>query len=264
MALKFFNEIEQKQESLDNKVKQLEEKITLLTSCVANSTAVITTQSPETSLTNTNDAVVTQPVAPKKPLASNKTSETPPKDLNPDRRFNVVVYGIKESPPNTSRYNRSQNDLKELNEALPDIDLASIKDFFRLGKFKTGQIRPRPILLKFLRVLDVTSLLSDRGKFNPPIVVKPDVTPKERNIESLLLRERWNLIQNGTDCKVIKIYNHLLYVNKKLHGEVKDSKFHYINSSYIQDVDMSVQENSIVTTPPANPSTSGVPSDHSN
>ena len=42
---------------------------------------------------------------------SNKTSETPPMDLNPNRRFNVVVYGIKESPPNTSRYNRSQNDL---------------------------------------------------------------------------------------------------------------------------------------------------------
>ena len=63
-------------------------------------------------------------VTPEKPLASNKISETPPKDLNPDRRFNVVVYGIKESPPNTSRYNRSQNDLKELSEALLERNMA--------------------------------------------------------------------------------------------------------------------------------------------
>ena len=52
--------------------------------------------------------------------------------------------------------------------------------------------------------------------------------------------------------------------NKKLYGEVKDSKFHYINSSYIQDVEISIQENSTVITPPANPSASSAPSDHTN
>ena len=110
-------------------------------------------------------------VASKKPRTSNKISEAPSGDLNPDRKFNVVVYGIKESPPNTSRYNRSQNDSKELSKALPDINLTSSKDFYRLGKFKTDQKRPRPILIKFLRALDATSLLSSRGKFNPPVVI---------------------------------------------------------------------------------------------
>ena len=70
---------------------------------------------------------------------------------------------------------------------------------------------------------------------------------------------------NGIARKVIKIYNHLLY--KNLYGEVKDPKFHYINSSIqpdVQEVKMSVQENSTATTPPANPSNSGAPSDHTN
>ena len=100
------------------------------------------------------------------------------------------------------------------------------------------------------------------------------MTAKEKDIESLLLRERWNLIQNSTDHKVIKIYNHLLYVNKKLYGEVKDSKFHYINSKKTISIphlfkistcpNVCTKENSTVTTLPANPSTPSIPSDHTN
>ena len=121
-------------------------------------------------------------------MASNKISEAPPRDLNPERRFNVVVYGIRESTPNTSRYNRSQNNLEELSEALPGTNLKISSDL--ANSRQLGQTCSRPILLKFLRVLDVNSLLSDQGKFNPPVVVKPDMTAEERDIESLLLRER--------------------------------------------------------------------------
>ena len=70
----------------------------------------------------------------------------------------------------------------------------------------------------------------NRDKLVPLIIVKPAMTEEKRNIESLLLRKRWNLIQNGMDCKQIKIYNNRIYVNKKLHGEVKDSKSHHSDS----------------------------------
>ena len=136
-----------------------------------------------------NQPIQPTTVASKKPMTSNKISEASSGDLNPERKFNVVVYGIKEFPPNTCRYNRSQNDSKELSKALPDINFTSNKDFYRLGKFKTDQKHARPILINFLRALDATSLLSSRSKFNPPVVIKPDMTAEERNTESLLLRE---------------------------------------------------------------------------
>ena len=55
------------------------------------------------------------------------------------------------------------------------------------------------------------------------------MTPEERKTEALLLHERWNLIQQEVDRKVIKICNSQIFVNKLLHGKVID--FKYIQSS---------------------------------
>jgi len=84
------------------------------------------------------------------------------------------------------------------------IQASSIRDFYRLGKFRCDQTRPRPILL---RVFDAEAVLSKRSSFHAPIVIKQYMTKEERLIESILLRERWNLFQNGTDRKFIKIQN---------------------------------------------------------
>ena len=62
-------------------------------------------------------------------------------------------------------------------------------------------------MIKFLRVFDAEAVLSKRSSFHAPIVIKQDLTKEERLIESILLRERWNLVQNGTDRKFIKIRN---------------------------------------------------------
>ena len=229
MALKFFNEIEQKQKSLDNKVKQLEEKITSLTSSVANSTAVITTQSPETSLTNTNDAVVTQP-----PDITNKSAAPPkPPPLVPDSRYNVVLYGIVESPPDTPRSDRQKHDLDQLLNVLSNIDAsltaASIRDFHRLGKFKPSNTRPRPLLVKFLRTFEASIVLSKKDSLASSlqhVSIKRDMSLEERQIENALLKERRSLIDSGIERKFIKIRGNSLYVKNKLHGIVQGSQFH--------------------------------------
>jgi len=48
------------------------------------------------------------------------------------------------------------------------------------------------------------------------------MSPKER---SLLLKERWSLIQSGTKQKVIRIKANKIFVNYKLHGQIIDSHF---------------------------------------
>ena len=57
------------------------------------------------------------------------------------------------------------------------------------------------------------------------INIKPNMTVEERLRESILLKERWNLIQSGILKNVIKIQGSRLYVRSALYGQFKDSKF---------------------------------------
>ena len=61
--------------------------------------------------------------------------------------------------------------------------------------------------------------------FRAPVAIKPDLTPEERNIESFLLKERWSLTELGFEKARIKIRNQSLYVDNKLYGQFKNSKF---------------------------------------
>ena len=131
------------------------------------------------------------------------------------------------------RVARSKLDLEKVLPILNTIDTSigdtSINDIHRLGKFSADNNRPRPILVKFLRTLDASTVLFNRSKTKKPIQIKPDMTPEERKIESILLHERWNLIQQGIDRKAIKLRNGQILINNRLHGIVTDFKF--VNSS---------------------------------
>ena len=128
-----------------------------------------------------------------------------------------------------SRRDRFHSDLSSAAEVLSEVDNTiqgqSIKDCFRLGKFSAEARRPRAILVKFIRSADASSILSKRGSLRQPLFVKPDLSRAERVIDSLLMKERWNLIQSGTERKHIKIRNDSIYVSNKLHGKVVDSVF---------------------------------------
>jgi len=146
-----------------------------------------------------------------------------------DRNLNVVIYGIDECPPRTPRAGRSKLEQEKVLPVLTTIDssirVSSINDIHRLGKFSSSNSRPRPLLVKFLRILDANTVLFNRDKVKHPIIIKSDMTPEERKTEAALLRERWNLIQQGVDRKVIRIRNQQIFVNKLLHGKVIDFKF---------------------------------------
>ena len=62
--------------------------------------------------------------------------------------------------------------------------------------------------MKFLRAIDAQFVLANRDKISQPIIIKPDLSKEDRDIQSILLRERWNLIQTGVvGRRLIKIRN---------------------------------------------------------
>ena len=168
-------------------------------------------------------------------VISNSSAQQPqcpappkPPQVTPDKKFNLIFYGISESPINTPRTDRQQHDFHQISLILSSIDTsltsASIKDFYRLGKFSASNTSsPRPILVKFLRTFEVTYVLSKRSQLKQPISIKPDMSRDERASEAAFLKERWNLIQEGTDRKSIKLRNNEIYINNKLHGRLEKS-----------------------------------------
>ena len=106
-----------------------------------------------------------------------------------------------------------------------NVSPLSIRDLHRLGKYQEQSRRPRPILIKFKRAIDVSILLSKASTLPKGIRIKPDMNPEERHTESLLLKERWTLMQKEIDRKLIKIRGNKIFVNNKLHGEVQNRNF---------------------------------------
>ena len=158
------------------------------------------------------------------------------KSQNVSRKSNVVVYGIEECPPNTPKSVRLQSDSNAVSKVFSSMDVHiepnQVVDCFRLGKFKSNQSRPRPILVKLQCTIDATTILAKRSSLSSPIFIKPDLSPAEQEIESILLKERWSLIQGGFDHKSIKIssVNNSIYVNNQVFGRVVNSQFQRTNN----------------------------------
>ena len=151
-----------------------------------------------------------------------------------ERKFNVVIFGLKEPPKGTAKAVRSAKDLESSTATLSLVDSnitdRSIRDCFRLGKY--NESHTRPILVRLTRACEVQSILSQRYKLSqsPGISIKPDLSQEERAIESLLLKERKALIVSGTERKSIRIRGSTLFVNKVKYGVVRDLVFQRYHS----------------------------------
>ena len=152
---------------------------------------------------------------------------------NPDPKFNIVVYGIKESPNGTSRQNRMSYDSQEVFDVLKTVDSAitvqSIRDCFRIGKYSNG--KQRPILVKMSRSREVQSILAKRRSLpqKPSISIKPEMSFKERAVEKILLKKRWELMGEGVEKETIKIKRKTLFVGNERHGFVNGSVYMLCN-----------------------------------
>lgn len=103
------------------------------------------------------------------------------------------------------------------------IQPQTIRDYFHLGKFKNSnqkqQCRPKPLIVKFIRSANVSSILSKRWSLQQPFSINL-TSAIECSHDSNLMKERWSLIQSGTDCKYIKIQNSRIYIHNELHGQI--------------------------------------------
>ena len=117
---------------------------------------------------------------------------------------------------------RLQKDIETISQIFKSInvrvDPTHILDCFRLGRFKLQQARPRPILVKLQHSIDANAVLANKLTLSFPLSIKPDMTASEHAIESALLKQHWQLIQAGYDCRQIKFSSNHMYVNGKVFG----------------------------------------------
>lgn len=152
-----------------------------------------------------------------------------------DPRFNVVLHGIQECRKGMSRLARQEEDLRNvisaLSSAADTIDGNSVKDHFRLGKFKLDSNKPRPILVKLIRSSDVIKVLSGASSLCKPLVVKPDLPRTQRLREAILLKERWKLMEQGVDRKFIKLRSFTsLLVKNVIHGSLNKDNVYVLST----------------------------------
>ena len=187
-------------------------------------------------LTNLRNTLVTHslPVEPTSDPTGSGDQSQPSPGSNPklklklqssadlQRKFNIVVYGLEESQTGTPKHARKLQDMQKAESVFTALDSSvicqSIRDCYRLGKYRPLHKRPRPVLIQLNRTSDVSEILAKRGSVKKPIVIKPDLSPEQRKCETTLMRKRWALIQSGVDRASIKIRQSKLYINNVIHG----------------------------------------------
>ena len=115
-----------------------------------------------------------------------------------DKKLNLVFFGIPESPTGTNYHSRVQNDYKAIlsvvsNGSLNDrLSPVSLRGYIRLSKYNRLNERPRPILVKFNCIKDVSSILGNCAHLatssGSRVVVKHDLSKEERRLESFFLK----------------------------------------------------------------------------
>ncbi len=186
---------------------------------------------------STQNGTVSTPSLTAPNFVSTPSLRTAPKFSNArnaadeDRRFNVVVFGVRECKEGLHYKQRFVSDLNDISSLFssstcPSNPSSSIKDCRRLGKYDSNKInRSRPILVHFNSCKAVMDILANRSSFSP-YVVKPDMSPTARSRERILLKERWNLCQSGVEKSSVKIKGTSLIVNGRAFGKVvNDSRF---------------------------------------
>ena len=153
-------------------------------------------------------------------------------------KFSLVISGIPECPTGTRRNTRISSDFDKVADVIHSVEdsitTASIRDCKQLWKYSPTNTRPRPTLVTLNSSKDVVSLLAKRGSMSQPYVIKPNMSKSERLVESLLLNERWRLIQSNVNKRDICIGKSTIYVNGVPHAKV-------INSSLVPSESTSVE-----------------------
>ena len=111
------------------------------------------------------------------------------------------------------------HDLELVSTAIFNTDSSipsfSIRNCHRLSKFSNGNYHHRPSLVMLNHSAEVNSILSKKKHLPTSIYIKPNINPDPRTIETILLKERRDLIYLGVEHKDIKTspYATFIYVS---------------------------------------------------
>ena len=127
----------------------------------------------------------------------------------------VTGSGIPECPQGTGKAERFAQDQASvaavLSSVSPSVTSQSIRDIFRLGKYKAD--RHRPILVKLHKYWDASIILSNKQQLSSPeISIRLDLSPTQKVTLSLLVRKRRELLSSGHNSSDIKIKGNKIYV----------------------------------------------------
>ena len=162
------------------------------------------------------------------PIAASSDSRHHAYSSSDERKFNLLIFGVKEHDKGTPRHLRLSRDHSSAGSILSSVDESvscdSFRDCFRLGKFHPDH--SRPLLVKLVRSHDVALVLKNRKRIvSSHVYIKPDLSPQQCKVESLLLKERRSLINSGVARNIIFIRGNTLFVNNSCYGTVKDGVF---------------------------------------
>lgn len=105
--------------------------------------------------------------------------------------------------------------------------------------------RPRPVMVKFVRSADVARLLCNRSSLSSSFTIRADLSKEASFKKSVLMKERWALIESGINRKSIKVTSSSIFVHDKLHGKLD-------SNNIIQLVDCVNGPNEVPTNPSVN------------
>ena len=146
-----------------------------------------------------------------------------------NRKLNLIFHNIPDSPSNTSFTERLKHDFDAVTAAIDSSVSSNVQDCVRLGRYRAdGAARhPRPVLVKFTDTRSALSVLTQSPQARQSgVIVKRDLSKDDRQINSILLKERYRLVsEESADRRSIKFRGSKLFVNGRFHGAVRSGVF---------------------------------------
>ena len=134
-----------------------------------------------------------------------------------DYKCQVRISGIEETPENTAS-KQMIKDQVQIEEVLEKIDCSfPIKGVRRMGRYYPG--RKRKVLITFQSPWEARLVIAKAIENNlfqeHKVLITPGLSKEDALREKTLLQKRYDMIQNGTDSKTLKIRKLKLYQNGK-------------------------------------------------
>ena len=134
-------------------------------------------------------------------------------------KYRIRISALQEAPSNVNFQERQIYERESVEKIFSHMNLnnITITDCFRLGKFKTENIRPRTLIVTFASVWDQRKVISQcfqLKSYSEKIFISPELSNEDKIKEKKLLNKRWQLIQSGVERQHLKIKNLRLFNNQ--------------------------------------------------